>query len=386
MALIRHTRTRNTLRLRTIAPLLAALAAPHAALANADLEAFSETAFTSAPQIVDCTLENGDEAKCYEFIAGYQPEGLEIGPFCPSTLDETGGLWDWDGEKAGLYRLDRTFFEMLADQGYTFYDAAGNIAISDPNSGEAPSADHACLMASPDQDVVITMRIPVDPVMADTPTDLGTVAKVGVALDGVPIFADAPSVLQTGHLPALDTCGGHIDPGGWYHWHATSTDIDTLLANEGVSADCGLAQDASAPFGYAFDGFAMVGSLEHDGSKPEDLDQCGGHIGVTATGETSYHYHASDSFPNLPACLVGVSAQDNFATTAAGGIGAAGGPDGGGHGTPPGFDTAAEDLGVSVDDLMQALGGPGQEPDLAKAAAELGVSEDALRAAMPQRP
>ncbi|WP_235047623.1 hypothetical protein [Limimaricola cinnabarinus] len=40
--------------------------------------------------------------------------------------------------------------------------------------------------------MVITMRLPVEPVMAESPTDLGTVAKVGVALDGVPIFATRP--------------------------------------------------------------------------------------------------------------------------------------------------------------------------------------------------
>jgi hypothetical protein len=44
--------------------------------------------------------------------------------------------------------------------------------------------------------VAMTMLIPSSPIVADTPTDLGTVAKVGIALDGVPFFADAPSVLE----------------------------------------------------------------------------------------------------------------------------------------------------------------------------------------------
>jgi len=268
----------------------------------------------------------------------YQPEGLAIGPFCPSTIDETGGIWDWDGDRAGLYRLDRAFFEMLAQQGYRFYDEDGDIAIADPGSGQRPQADHACLMATPDESVTITMRLPVAPVMANSPSALGTVAKVGVALDGVPIFADAPSVLDTGHLPALDVCGGHIDPGGWYHWHATSTDMNTMLQSEGVKADCTLAQDATAAFGYAFDGFPMFGSLEENGATPEALDQCHGHVGETAFGET-YHYHASAMFPNLPPCLSGVVARDNFSTTSATGIGAVGkaGPEpGGGMPPPPG--------------------------------------------------
>lgn len=57
-----------------------------------------------------------------------------------------------------------------------------------------------------------------DPVTAANPTDLGTVAKVGVALDG------------------------------------------------DVAADCALAQDATALLGYAFDGFPMLGSLQADGT------------------------------------------------------------------------------------------------------------------------
>lgn len=315
-----------------------ALAAP--AMAHPDHAAFGAPDFVEAPHIVDCTLENGVESKCQEFTVTYQPEGLEIGPFCPATLEDTGGLWEWDGDNPGLYRLDGAFFGMLADLGYRFYDEDGNIHTSDPRT-EQPDVDHACLSASPDESVTITMRLPIAPMMAETPTDLGTVAKVGVALDGVPIFADAPSVLDRNHLPALDVCGGHIDPGGWYHWHATATDMDTVFDSEKVMADCGLPQDPTALFGFAFDGFAIYGSREADGTLPEDLDQCGGHFGTTGIGAV-YHYHASETFPNLPPCLVGVVAKDNFSTTAAQGIGAPGGPGGPGNGgMPPGFDAAA---------------------------------------------
>lgn len=370
----------------TCLPILSMAAAPMLAQAHPDPEQFAQTAFIQEPAIVDCSLEDGTRTHCYEFVVAYQPEGLKIGPFCPSTIDETGGIWDWDGDQAGLYRLDREFFQMLAEQGYRFYDEDGNIVISDPGSDQPPQADNTCLMATPDKSVTITMRLPVEPALAGEPSSLGTVAKVGVALDGVPIFADAPSVLDTGHLPALDVCGGHIDPGGWYHWHATSTDIATVLQADGVEADCGLAQDAAALFGFAFDGFPMFGSREEDGSEPEDLDQCHGHVGETALGET-YHYHASAEFPNLPPCLAGVVAQDNFSTTAATGIGSQGGAgQGPGQGMPPGFEQAAHTLGVTAEQLANALGGPGQQTDFAAAAASLGVTEEALRSALPKPP
>lgn len=380
-------------RMLMLSPLLApGLAAAHGTEAH-----FDETAFVNPPEVVACVLEDGTETTCDRYTVGYLPEGLEIGPFCPATIDDAGGIWEWTGEDAGLYRVDRAFLEMMDRLGYRFFDDSGAVNIIDTLDGPMPDVN-TCINVAGDESVVITMLLPVDPVMAETPTDLGTVAKVGVALDGVPIFADAPSIQSTGNMPALDLCGGHIDPGGWYHWHATATDIDTAFHTEGVSASCGLPQDRTALFGYGFDGFAIYGSAEFNGDAPTGLDACNGHIGATSQdGAPVYHYHASESFPNLPGCLVGKQARDNFATTAQAGIGAprtpGGAPGAGGHmdgapdGPPPGFEQAAETLGVSPEDLASALmqaGGP--PPDFAAAATALGVSEEALRAALPPPP
>jgi YHYH protein len=240
-----------------------------------------------------------------------------------------------------------------------------------------------------DTAVEMTILLPMTPKMDDKPTDLGTVAKVGLALDGVPIFADAPSVLKTGHMPALDTCGGHIDPGGWYHWHATSTDINSVYEEKKVAANCALQQSPSAQFAYAFDGYAMYGTADMDGTVPIDLDTCNGHIGSTARNpEGEYHYHATGDFPNLPKCLKGVQAQNNFSTTASTGIGSAGGGPGGGPGAGdrPNFADAAKKLGVTEEALEQAMqdaGGP--QADLAEVAKKLNVSEEALKEALPPR-
>jgi hypothetical protein len=369
------------------AALVVGMCAVNIASADVDISLFDAAEALKAPEIVSCTLENGEDAQCVQLVVPYKPANLDIGPFCPTSLSDEGGIWDWDGENAGLYRLNATFFEMLQGLGFEFADADGAIYISDPGAGR-PEQVNTCLEASEDDSVVITALIPVAPQMADTPTDLGTVAKVGMGLDGVPIFADAPSVLDTGHLPALDTCGGHVDPGGWYHWHATSTDIDTVYDHAHVDASCALEQSTSAQFGYAFDGYAMFGTADIDGTVPTDLDACNGHFGSDET----YHYHATAEFPNLPPCLSGVVAKDNFSTTASNGIGAAGGgPDGGpsgGQGLPAGFESAADTLGVTATDLLMALQAAGapQNLDMAKAATSLGVTVEALSAALPKRP
>ena len=349
------------------------------------LEQFSADALAEQPEIVDCTLTDGTATQCAHIVVKYKPDSLQIGPFCPANIHtDVGGFWDWDGENAGVYRLNEAFFLMLTRQGFDFYDAEGNTYIADPAGGIIDGVNN-CLEAKPAREVVMTALIPLQPVKAVTPTQLGTVAQVGIGVDGVPIFADAPSVLDRGHLPALDVCGGHIDPGGWYHWHATATDIESSLDHEGIDIDCHLEQQPSSLFAYAFDGYPIYGSLDADGTRPDDLDECNGHVGHTMqTGDDHYHYHAGLEFPNLPRCLTGMSATNAFVTTAKTGIGAQGGPrnEGGqnGGGGRPDFNAAAAKLGINANELRSALGGP--PPDFASAATKLGIPEDALREAL----
>ncbi len=349
---------------------------------------FSKDALVKPPIVVDCTLTNDEVSKCVRITVKYKPDNLQIGPFCPETLGEAGGIWNWDGENAKLYRINGDFLRMLNKLGYSFYGPDGKVRITTDLSSR-PKFNNTCLAMVPQTAVEMTVLLPMTPKIAHKQTELGTVAKVGLALDGVPIFADAPSVLKTGHMPALDTCGGHIDPGGWYHWHATSTDINSLYEQKKVDAKCALQQSPSAQFAYAFDGYAMYGSADADGKVPTDLDACNGHVGPTKTNpQGEYHYHATANFPNLPACLKGVMAKDNFSTTSSAGIGSArGGGPGGGHGEPPNFADAAKKLGVTENVLRQAIeDAGGREADLAKVAKSLNVSEAALRAALPRAP
>jgi hypothetical protein len=353
------------------------------------------------PEVVSCTLENGDRTTCAKLVVKYLPDNIKIGPFCPDTLSDEGGIWKWDGNEEGLYRVDEVFLRMLDAQGYSFYDDDGKVHITN-NAITPPEYDHSCINVVADKEVTMTLLIPTEPVMADEVSNLGVVSKVGISVSGVPIFSDAPSVLQTGHMPVLDTCAGHVDPGGWYHYHGTASDIDTVYDHEHVTADCDLPQNASALFGYAFDGFGIYGSTDENGKTPTDLDACHGHVGyVPGKSKELYHYHASKDFPNLPECLVGVVAKNNFSTTAEAGVGAAqsdrnsppaGGPPGqskGGQqqGTPPEFDQAAEKLGISTEALLNAMqdaGGP--RADLAQVAKALGVTEAELKAALPEPP
>ena len=310
----------------------------HSHTGEIDLASFNPMSLAEDAEIVDCTLTDGTDTECAQIVVKYLPDDLEIGPFCPDNIyEDEGGVWDWGGDNPGAYRLNEEFYLMLQEQGFEFFDENGDSYIGDP-AGQLIDGVNNCLEATLADAVEMTATIPLNPVKADTVAQLGTVAQVGIAINGTPIFADAPSVLDRGHMPALDTCGGHVDPGGWYHWHAVTNDIESSYNNNDVDAECYLDQDSSALFGFAFDGFAIYGSAEPDSSTPADLDECNGHVGPTSQGsEEVYHYHASLEFPNLPECLAGVAAQGAFSTTASNGVGAGGGggPGGPGAGGPP---------------------------------------------------
>ena len=322
----------------------------------------------------------------------YQPDNLNVGPFCPKNLDEPGGVWDWDGENAGLYRVNGDFLKMLKGLGYTFYDDNGDVYVTD----DKPDDNNTCINMKADKEVEVTLLIPAQPKRAKSVTNLGTIAKVGFSTQGVPVFADAPSVLQTGHMPALDVCGGHIDPGGWYHLHAASNDVNSVYDKHEVDASCKLEQQPSALFAYAFDGYPIYGSQEIDGSTPQNLDECHGHTGTTPESDNDvYHYHSSDSFPNLPPCLIGVSAQGNFATTAAKGAGGQGARNRGENGhqghntnrTPPGFAEAAQKLDVTEEAFFKAMtDAGGKHADIKEVADALGVTEEKIRSVLPKPP
>ena len=300
---------------------------------------FADGALTADAAVVDCTLENGSETTCYQVeIASLSSTVDTAGPYCPGTVDDVGGIWVWDGEDPGLYALDTDFWAMMEAQGYEFVDADGNISITDPGAGAADAGGTAnsCLEATADGSYHLQVLIPTTPEVLDTPTDLSVISQIGLALDGVTIFGDAPSVADRGGLPALDACGGHIDPSGYYHWHFGTDSIQTNLDEAGAEVTCGIEQDPEALIAFAYDGYGIYGP-EEDREIPSDLDECSGHVSDTEEFGESYHYHLTYDSPNLPLCRIGASATgkltspDNDAVALPDGEG---GP--GGGGPPPG--------------------------------------------------
>lgn len=296
--------------------------------AQIDVAQFNGITFTESVSTVNCTLANGSSTTCYQlkFFANAVDDS---GPFCPSTINDVGGLGFYEpgasGTNVGLAALDANLFNTIEADGFDIVDNGGNININDPGSGTPPTPGTSyCLQASADDDLELVFLIPVTPEQLTTPNVIESVELLGVSLNGIPINGEPPNVLSGPggqqstdvKMPALDRCGGHHDPAGYYHWHAISNSANALLTDLGVSSvSCStFPQDNSGLMGFTMDGYPLYGQFDDGDVTPTGLDQCNGHFGTTPEFPNgTYHYHAVEAdFPNIPPCLVGASANNNF--------------------------------------------------------------------------
>ena len=121
---------------------------------------------------------------------------------------------------------------------------------------------------------------------------------IGFAVNGIAIYGNADASNMDAHInesKTFDTCLGHSDPSGTYHYHEEPT------------AGCVYTDTAGAHsplFGFLADGIPLYGTLGDAGVAPTDLDECGGH---TDKAYPYYHYHLPKgrTFPYTVSCLKG---------------------------------------------------------------------------------
>lgn len=135
-----------------------------------------------------------------------------------------------------------------------------------------------------------TVTVPASPQKASSTSATG-LGAIGIATSGAPIFngEEGPNIsLSENVASGFDYAGGHMGPTG-YHYHLESSD---------VSENTTLSHDDESLVGIMADGFLLYGRREIDGSYPTDLDESGGHYGVTqhSNGEEIYHYHIVNEF------------------------------------------------------------------------------------------
>ncbi|MEM8997813.1 MAG: YHYH protein [Acidobacteriota bacterium] len=125
---------------------------------------------------------------------------------------------------------------------------------------------------------------------------------IGVMTSGAVLFnaLDARGDDALAH-EILDSCQGHPQREGVYHYHGKSPCVEDPTADE---------LDHSGLVGYALDGFGIFGWRDENGDvvSNADLDECHGHFGeVLWDGELveMYHYHATPEYPYTLGCFRG---------------------------------------------------------------------------------
>ena len=303
---------------------------------------FVPGALASEPEIVDCTLQGGTEAKCYQIITAGSPADSAVGPFCPESIESTkeeGGIW-LDGSGT-LYDIDGEF---IVDLPVIYDDDHWQLYDEDTGKVRATRTQEACEGAArPDVDpeyqnhcvecsmdyidggLSNTFLIPVTPVVSEESG--GRVATVGVSLNGIELSGPAPvdDILGNYTIAAFDDCGGHVNLHQGYHYHAATGCTETSNTQPDGHASL---------LGYAMDGYGIYGLLDSEGNEAESLDECRG-----STDEIrGYHYHAASAGENMfIACFHGkiVDTGDDRRGPPNGGAGGRPPPDGDRRGPPP---------------------------------------------------
>jgi hypothetical protein len=146
-------------------------------------------------------------------------------------------------------------------------------------------------------------RIPLKPKMARDTTSL-PFGPIGVAVNGIPFYnpynAQGMDAVFGPNAEVFDSCCGHPDPMGRYHYHKYPICVNSPFRDP--------YGKHSTLIGWAFDGFAIYGPNGEDGEPPKDLDGCNGHTDKAR----GYHYHVTSGFPYVLGAYRGVVEMSNF--------------------------------------------------------------------------
>lgn len=154
-----------------------------------------------------------------------------------------------------------------------------------------------------------TFRLPLAPKLSGEITRL-PMGPIGTALNGVVFFnpfeMEGMNAVEGYSEVWLDSCCGHPQQTGVYHYHKYPTCVKSPFKDDG--------KQHSPIIGFAFDGFPLCGPYESDGVMAKDvqgsqaLDVCNGH----EDPQRGYHYHVTPGrFPYILGGYAGVVEASN---------------------------------------------------------------------------
>lgn len=141
----------------------------------------------------------------------------------------------------------------------------------------------------------LTYSLPSSPTQLATPGCIG--GEVGIMTTGVALFdAFDAGGRDAGAWEVQDSCAGHPQEDGEYHYHTLSSCITDVSSKTVI--------------GYALDGYPITGPTVMSGNiiTTDDLDECHGMTSqIVLDGKTvdTYHYVMTQDFPYSVSCFRG---------------------------------------------------------------------------------
>lgn len=257
---------------------------------------------------------------------------LPLGDGKISTEPQTGYVWSCQTQfnGKGAFRdgdwinsngtWDKTA-KVMVDGSVNWANAKFSIAVADesrtitgndlPNhpTGIFPiqSSDDAYLYDHNPNSITeqkLAFSLPLNPTLSDSPSCL-PMGMIGVLNSGVALFnaLDGEGRDAAAH-EVQDSCEGHPEITGEYHYHTLSPCVQTGSDTSGKSQ----------LMGYALDGFGIYVSFDENGHllTNADLDECHGRSSeIEWNGQTvvMYHYEASAEYPYTIGCFRGTPVQ-----------------------------------------------------------------------------
>lgn len=187
-----------------------------------------------------------------------------------------------------------TKFLIIESQGYPNHPTAIFPNNSNPNSIRVQR---------------FTFKLPLNPKLAEKTTRL-PMGPIGMALNGVVFFnpfeQEGMNAVEGYTEVWLDSCCGHPQQTGVYHYHKYPTCVKSPFSDDG--------KQHSPIIGFAFDGFPVYGPYEAEETLARDLttaqalDSCNGHTDP----QRGYHYHVTPGqFPYILGGYAGVVEVSN---------------------------------------------------------------------------
>ena len=202
-----------------------------------------------------------------------------------------------DSNKDGVDNLKLSHdekFLIIQSQGYPNHPTAVFPNTGNPNSIRVQN---------------FNFRLPLQPALADEITRL-PMGAIGMALNGVVFFnpfeMEGMNAVEGYSEVWLDSCCGHPQQSGVYHYHKYPSCVKSPFADNG--------KQHSPIIGFGFDGFPVYGPYEGLGEMAKDLkgdralDVCNGHKDEVR----GYHYHVTPGqFPYIIGGYAGIVEASN---------------------------------------------------------------------------